>query len=185
MKKKKPSILFTKKQPLLIRPWNNLIQIFNSVDGISGLHSISHHTAPGSLTGGPVVCVAEGARAVLGRLGPPAGEGAGPGQTEGGRVPVCPQRDAGQDPGHGEGECSYPCTSTVYIVQPSTVSIVTTQLPDQICERGCHSWFCGRMLGCGVGHIRICYFCCKSQTHTCGSYQPDLASLTNELKTNY
>lgn len=45
----------------------------------------------------------ERAAAVLGGVGAAAGEGAGAGPSEGGRVSVCPQRDARQDPGHGEG----------------------------------------------------------------------------------
>lgn len=45
----------------------------------------------------------EGAASVLGGVGAAAGEGAGAGPTEGGRVSVRPQGDARQDPGHGEG----------------------------------------------------------------------------------
>lgn len=48
--------------------------------------------------------VVEGSPPVLRGVCPAAGERAGAGPAEGGRVSVCPQGDARQDPGHGEGE---------------------------------------------------------------------------------
>lgn len=47
--------------------------------------------------------VAEGSPSVLWGVCTAAGEGAGAGPAEGGRVSVCPQGHARQDPGHGEG----------------------------------------------------------------------------------
>lgn len=47
--------------------------------------------------------VVEGSPSVLWGVGPAAGERAGAGPAEGGGVSVCPQGNAGQDPGHGEG----------------------------------------------------------------------------------
>lgn len=50
------------------------------------------------------VSVAEGTASVFRGVRPAAGEGAGPGPAEGGRVPVCAQRNARQDPRYGEGQ---------------------------------------------------------------------------------
>lgn len=83
----------------------------------------------------------EGGAAVLGGVDAAAGEGAGAGPSEGGRVSVCPQGDARQDPGHGEGGClrvsSSPYTTPQVTVEPAVLR--NHQGSDAIVPR-----YCGR-----------------------------------------